>query len=87
MSLKDYSPCYQGPYTVEIWNGAKTEHVPSSAEVRENIVSVSVGTVQQVIGGIQFYSMGQPFSWGYYFIRKITGRNGEELWKNWNDKN
>lgn len=83
MALSDHSPCYQGPYTVELWRGANTDNVPSSASVSENTVSVSIGTVQQVMGGIQMYSAGQPFYWGYKFLKKITGRSGEVLWKNW----
>ncbi len=74
---------YQGAYTVELQPGAKTDHLPGSATVRGNTVSVQRGTVQQVMGGIQFYAEQRPFSWGYQFIRRISDAQGQTLWKNW----
>lgn len=78
---------YQGPYTVELQPGAVTSHLPAgSTSIRGNVVSVPRGTVQQVMGGIQFYADGKPFSWGYTFICRIKDANGEVLWQNWNAK-
>lgn len=76
---------YQGLYTVELQPGASTNHLPaSSVTIRGSIVSVPRGTVQQVLGGIQFHADGKPFAWGYNFIRRIKNASGEVLWENWN---
>ena len=75
---------YQGPYTVEIEPGAATDHLPLSATVNGNVVTVPRGTVQQVMGGIQFCADREPFSWGYKFIRRIKDASGNILWQNWN---
>ncbi|MEK7139056.1 MAG: hypothetical protein AAB799_02665 [Patescibacteria group bacterium] len=78
---------YQGRYTVELQPGAAKDHLPTgSVNVSGNTVSVLRGTVQQVMGGIQFYADGKPFSWGYKFIRRIKDANGEVLWQNWDVK-
>ena len=74
---------YQGAYTVDLQPGAKTDHLPGLATVKGNTVSVQRGTVQQVMGGIQFYADQRPFSWGYQFIRRISDAQGQTLWENW----
>jgi len=78
---------YQGPYTVELQPDAEKDHLSSvSVTINGNTVSVPRGTVQQVMGGIQFYADHKPFSWGYKFIRCIGDAKGEILWQNWNIK-
>lgn len=78
---------YKGAYTVELQPGASTSHLPRQrVTIDGNKVSVSAGIVQQVMGGIQFYAAGNPFSWGYKFIRVIRDVHGEILWENWNNK-
>lgn len=81
-SKLDESP-YQGSYIVEVWRNALLNHLPSTVKINGNLIIVSEGLVQQVIGGIQFYANNEPFSWGYRFIKKITGSNNEILWENW----
>ena len=34
------------------------------------------------MGGIQFYSFKQPFSWGYKFIKAIKNGSGNLIWQN-----
>ena len=77
---------YQGPYTVELFPDASTEHLPFGATFNNGVVSVDVETIQQVMGGIQFYANHKPFSWGYDFIKRIKDSEGEVLWENWNAK-
>ena len=78
---------YQGAYTVELQSGAETDHLPlGSVMVSGNTVSVQRGTVQQVMGGIQFYADHKPFSWGYQFIRRIIDAQGQTLWENWDGR-
>lgn len=75
---------YRGAYTVDLQPGAVTSHLPhDSVTIRGGVVSVPQGTVQQVMGGIQFYANGKPFSWGYKFIRRIRDAQGQTLWENW----
>ena len=79
---------YEGAYTVELQPGAPKNHIGGRCTVRGNTVSVPQGSVQQVMGGIQFYvysAEGQrtPFSWGYHLIRRICDTKGETLWENW----
>lgn len=78
---------YSGSFTIEIWNGAKTDHVPSSARiVDENKISVTSGRFHNALGGIQFDSYGQSFSFHAYYIRRITNPSGQIIWRNWQDK-
>ncbi len=77
---------YKGAYTVELQPGAHIAHLPPGAVVTGNTVRVGLGTVQQVMGGIQFYANGRPVSWGYIFLRCIRDAKGEILWQNWNVK-
>jgi hypothetical protein len=83
MALADHDPRYEGSFIVELWRDAKTDFVPKTAIVSNNKVFVDDGSVQQVMGGIQLYSHGEPFSFGYHYLKRITGRGGEILWKNW----
>lgn len=77
---------YEGAYSIEISPRATKSHLPMrSVSVNGNMVSVPRGTVRQVMGGIQFYADGHPFSWGYNFIRCIRDSDGNVLWKNWNN--
>lgn len=75
---------HQGAFSVELTDDALISIVPSSAVVDGNKVIVREGHIQQTIGGIQFYSHEQPFSWGYSKIKEI--RDGDEnlLWINRN---
>lgn len=78
---------YSGPFIIEIWNEAKTEHVPSSARIIDgNQISVTSGRFHNSLGGIQFYSDGQPFSFHALYIRRITNPSGQIIWRNWHNK-
>ena len=74
---------HEGIYVVELTPSAVVDYVPTSAEVKKT-VTVENGTVKQVMGGIQFHSASQPFSWGYKFIKAINDGNGEPVWQNSN---
>lgn len=77
---------YKGAFTVETWRNAPMDTVLSPARVSGKFIHVSDGTIQQVLGGIQFYAGDQPFSWGYKYIKKISDSNGNVLWENWDEK-
>ncbi|MFA6445652.1 MAG: hypothetical protein WCW14_00160 [Candidatus Paceibacterota bacterium] len=79
---------YQGPYRVELYPGAGTEHVPrvSSTDITDGVVTIGIGTAQIVMGGIQFYACGAPFAWGYSLIKRIRDAQGEILWENDKEK-
>ncbi len=79
---------YKGSFSVETWRKADMNiDVPKSAvTIQNNVVHVKNGSVQQVMGGIQFYAENSPFSWGYMYIKKITDSEGNILWENWDKK-
>ena len=73
---------HQGSYSVELVPGAAKSHLPPTARVSGNTVHVQTGRVKQSMGGIQFYSFEQPFSWGYKFIKAIKDGSGNLIWQN-----
>jgi len=75
-------PDYQGPYSVELAEGAGVNHLPSSVQIDGLTVKVTHGRLIQTMGGIQFFSREQPFSWGYKYIRCIRDSAGKLLWVN-----
>ena len=78
---------YANAFSVELWRDFTTDHLPTTGvTIRGNTVYVANGSVQQVMGGIQFYAGNAPFSWGYYYIRRILDAEGNELWHNSADK-
>mgnify|MGYP003522527566 FL=1 len=75
-------PRYQGSFSIELVEGARVTHVPSSASISNNVITVTCGSVNQAMGGIQFYSELTPFSWGYNFIKCIRKDDGDLIWVN-----
>jgi hypothetical protein len=75
-------PRYQGSFSVELTDGAKTDFVPRSARISGNIVTIQDGSINQGMGGIQFQSESMSFAWGYTFIKLIRKGDGELLWVN-----
>ena len=75
---------YKGKYTIEFTADADLSRIPKNVDIIDKNVTVWDGTVQQVMGGIQFYSGNNPFSLGYKFIKRILDKDKNELWKNYN---
>lgn len=73
-----------GSFSIELTSDAGRDCIPSSAEIKGDIVYVSAGSVKQVIGGIQFYSENSPFGWDYSAIKVIRDGDGNLLWVNYN---
>ena len=73
---------HQGAFSVELASDADKSIVPSSAEIKDDIVYVSDGFIKQTKGGIQFYSIRSPFHWRYSDIKVIRDENGDLLWVN-----
>ena len=74
---------HRGSFSVELTKGAKKNIVPTSAKVQGNIVHVKHGSVEQMMGAIQLYSLGYPFHWGYSQMKVIRDGSGNLLWVNW----
>lgn len=78
---------YKGAFTVELWRNASLSVVKeTNAFISGKTINVPKGSVQQVIGGIQFYAEDKCFSWGYKFIKEIKNNKGEIIWENWDKK-
>jgi hypothetical protein len=75
---------HDGAFSVELTSDADKSIVPPSAEVRGDTVHVRNGRIKQTMGGIQLYSEGSPFYWGYPRIKAIRNGNGGLLWVNYN---
>lgn len=75
---------YNGAFSVELVPGADKSVVPQTAIVDGDIVRVNKGRIKQSIGGIQLYSEGNPFYWGYIWIKVIRNKNDDLLWVNYN---
>ncbi len=74
---------HQGAYSVELTDDAKTDIVFRSVVIEGRVATVTHGRIKQVMGGIQFYSLEQPFCWSYKFIKTIRDGSGKLLWVNW----
>lgn len=77
---------HKGAFSVELVDGTDTSIVPSSAEIRGNIVFVSKGSVKQTMGGIQLNSAGVDFYWSYSRMKVIRDGKGNLLWVNNNHR-
>ena len=75
---------HEGSFSVELTPDADKSKVPLSVSVRGDIVHVHNGRVKQTMGGIQLYSNGSPFYWGYPRVKVIRDGNGNLLWVNYN---
>ena len=75
---------YKGKYSIKLRQGTVTDNLPDGTKLEGKVLTVENGTVQQVIGGIQFYAGDSPFSFGYRFIDSISDGTGKLLWKNRN---
>jgi hypothetical protein len=73
---------YKGKYSVTTRNITPTE--PRGCSLIGNTIYVYSGSVQQVMGGIQFYAGEIPFSFGYNYLECIKDENGTILWENYN---
>jgi hypothetical protein len=74
---------YDGAFSIELTPDADKSIVPPGAEVQGDIVRVHHGRIKQTMGGIQLYSEGRPFYWGYPRIKAIRDENGNLLWVNY----
>ncbi len=77
---------YDGAFSVELTPDADKSIVPPSAEIRGDVVHVRHGRIKQTMGGIQLYSEGNPFYWGYPRIKVIRDGSGNLLWVNYNHR-
>jgi hypothetical protein len=73
---------HDGAFSVELTLDADKSIIPLTAEVRGNTVHVHNGRIKQTMGGIQLYSEGSPFYWGYPRIKVIRDGDGNLLWVN-----
>lgn len=78
---------HKGTYTVELVEGSGTSivrDIPDN-EINGNIVTIRNGSLGKTIGGISMEdSHGNPFYWGYKFIKCIKKEDGSFLWINRN---
>lgn len=77
---------YEGKYTIEFSDDFDMARLPNNVDVMDKSATVWNGTIQQGMGGIQFYAGSHPFSPGYKFIKRILDKDKNELWKNYNYK-
>ena len=73
---------HNGGYAVLLTDDTVTDRLPSSVLVHGKTVRVEHGLVAQSIGGIQFYSDGQPFFWRYKFVKEVRNKDGKLIWQN-----
>jgi len=73
---------HQGAFSVELASDADKSIVPSSAEIKDDIVYINDGFIKQTINGIQFYSNRSPFYWAYPYIMVVRDEKGNLLWVN-----
>lgn len=76
---------YAGSFRVELTEKALMRKVtPRGTRIEGQVVHVLSGRVIQLMGGIQLYSCGYPFSWDYIFIKAILTPENKYIWKNRN---
>ncbi len=73
---------HNGAFSVELVHGADKSVVPFSAKVDGDTIRVRYGIIKQTMGGIQFYSCGSLFYWGYPSVKVIRDGQGKLLWVN-----
>lgn len=73
---------YRGSFSIELIEGVKTDHVPNSAKISGNIVTVQNGSVTQTIFGIEFHSELVAFAFYYNSIKCIRKGDGSLYWVN-----
>ncbi len=73
---------YNGPYFVELAYEPNRNFVPAGVQIDGDTVSVPSGRVEQVIGGIQFYSRSLPFFATFKRVKAIRDGKGNLLWVN-----
>lgn len=81
---------YQGPFTIELVpdHNLTLSHVPSTTpgvviSADRKTITVAIGRVVSVTGGLQFYAYEIPFSFGWNLVNRVLDNNDEVLWQNW----
>lgn len=75
---------YSGNYSVELAPDAPTDWLPDGVSVSGNVLYIQDGAVGQDRGGINFAANGNVFHFGYKFLQRILGEDGEIIWENEN---
>ncbi len=73
---------HDGPFSVELTPDANKLIAPPGARIEGDTLHFRSGRVSQSVGGIQFFSSGKHFYWGYKFLKVIRDGAGNLLWVN-----